>query len=74
MGRVRQKMIKNTAKELLQLYGDRFTNDFKNNRDTIKGLIDVEGSVIQNRIAGYLTRLKRQESTPSSPPPALSKS
>jgi small subunit ribosomal protein S17e len=56
-------MIKNTATELLRLYGDRFTSDFKHNRDAIKELIDVEGNVMRNRIAGYLTRLKRREET-----------
>ncbi len=60
MGRVRQKMIKNTAFKLLKENGDRFTIDFKHNRDAVKDLIDVEGTVMRNRIAGYLTRLKRR--------------
>ncbi len=56
-------MIKNTASELLRMYGDRFTVDFKHNRDVVKDLIDVEGTVMRNRIAGYLTRLKRHEAS-----------
>jgi small subunit ribosomal protein S17e len=63
LGRVRQKMIKNTAAKLLRLHSDLFTTDFKHNRDAIKDLIDVEGTVMRNRIAGYLTRLKRRESS-----------
>lgn len=54
-------MIKNMAAELLRLHGDKFTLDFKHNRDVLKELLDVEGSVMRNRIAGYLTRLKRRQ-------------
>jgi small subunit ribosomal protein S17e len=56
-------MIKNTASELLRLHGDRFTIDFKHNRDVLKELLDVEGTVMRNRIAGYLTRLKRRQAS-----------
>ncbi len=63
MGRVRQSMIKNTAAELLRLHSDRFTADFKHNRDELKELLDVEGTVMRNRIAGYLTRLKRRQAS-----------
>ncbi|MFQ5800647.1 MAG: 30S ribosomal protein S17e [Candidatus Hydrothermarchaeales archaeon] len=58
---MRQRMIKNTATELLRLYGDRFTTDFKHNRDVLKELLDLEGTVMRNRIAGFVTRLKRRE-------------
>lgn len=61
MGRVRQKIIKNTARELLKEHGDRFTTDFKRNRDVLKELLDLEGTVMRNRIAGFVTRLKRRE-------------
>jgi small subunit ribosomal protein S17e len=56
-------MIKNTANELLKEYGDQLTTDFKHNRDVLKDLIDVEGTVMRNRIAGYVTRLKRREAS-----------
>jgi small subunit ribosomal protein S17e len=61
LGRVRQRIIKNTASELLKLHGERFTTDFKHNRDVLKELLNVEGTVMRNRIAGFVTRLKRKE-------------
>lgn len=60
MGRVRQSLIKNTAFELVQEHGDKFTLDFKHNRDVVKEMVDIEGTVMRNRIAGYVTRLKRR--------------
>ncbi|RMF88894.1 MAG: 30S ribosomal protein S17e [Methanobacteriota archaeon] len=62
MGRVRQRIIKNTAAELVKTYGDRFTTDFKHNRDVLKELLNLEGTLMRNRIAGAVTRIKRQES------------
>ncbi len=67
MGRIRQRIIKNTAFELLRDYGDRFTKDFKHNREVVKELVGVEGSVMRNRIAGFVTRLKRREEASKEP-------
>jgi len=60
LGRIKQRIVKNTAEELLRRYGDRFTTDFKHNRDLLKELLNVEGSVMRNRIAGLVTRMKRR--------------
>jgi small subunit ribosomal protein S17e len=54
-------LIKNTAFDLVQEHGDKFTTDFKHNRDVVKEIVDIEGTVMRNRIAGYITRLKRRD-------------
>jgi small subunit ribosomal protein S17e len=56
-------LIKNTAFDLVQEHGDKFTTDFKHNRDVVKEIVDIEGTVMRNRIAGYITRLKRRDNS-----------
>jgi len=63
MGRIRQHMIKSTAFELLRRYGDLFTVDYDANKKVVDSLIEVEGKKTVNRIAGYLTRLKKHGKT-----------
>lgn len=61
MGRVRQVYVKRAARQLLELYPDRFTTDFSQNRRILDELLEVESKPLKNRIAGYLTSLMRQK-------------
>ena len=65
MGKVRTKMIKRTAKELLEKYPDAFTNDFEHNKKVVSQLVITGSKRVRNQIAGYIThlvniRLKRE--------------
>jgi small subunit ribosomal protein S17e len=60
LGRIRQKYIKRTALELVQRYGDSLTLDFKKNREFVQQVLDLQGKMLANRIAGYVTRLLKQ--------------
>lgn len=61
MGRVRQKYIKRTARELISRHKGMFSIDFDANREKLGAVLDVEGKFLRNRIAGYITRLMRQK-------------
>lgn len=63
MGRIRQHVIKSTAFELLKRYGNLFTADYEANKKIVDSLIEVEGKKTVNRIAGYLTRVKKHGKT-----------
>lgn len=60
MGRIKQSIIKDTAFELLKRYGKLFTDNYEENKKIVKMLIKVDGSATVNKIAGYVTRLKKQ--------------
>ncbi len=65
MGKVRTKMIKRTARELLEKYPDVFTNDFEHNKKVVSQLVITRSKHVRNQIAGYIThlvniRLKRE--------------
>jgi len=66
VGKVRPAFIKRTARELLELYRDRFKPDFEHNKRVVQELTNIKSKRTRNRIAGYITRLikiemKRQE-------------
>lgn len=62
MGNIRPTYIKRVALELTRLYPEQFTEDFEHNKKVVEELTDVPSTTMRNRIAGYVTRLrKRQE-------------
>jgi len=48
------------AVELLATYPDQFNNDYDHNKEMVGRLTDVQTDIMRNRIAGYLTCLKRK--------------
>jgi small subunit ribosomal protein S17e len=58
---VRTVSVKRAARQLLELYPDRFTTDFSQNRKILDELLEVESKPLKNKIAGYLTSLLRQK-------------
>lgn len=59
MGRVKTSHIKNLAKVLAEKYKDRFTDDFKHNKEVLKELGVGESQKIRNKLAGYIVRIVR---------------
>ena len=57
MGKVRPRLIKRTAEELLATYPDKFTNNFEHNKRMVALLLEGASKRVRNRIAGYITRL-----------------
>jgi small subunit ribosomal protein S17e len=57
LGKVRPEHVKKTARELIELYPDRFGSDFQTNKQILDTVAEVSSSKLRNRIAGYITRL-----------------
>lgn len=45
----------------MEKYGDKFTTDFGKNKEIMAELIELKSKTIRNIVAGYLTKLKKQE-------------
>ena len=57
MGKVRPRLIKRMAEELLATYPDKFTNDFEHNKRMVALLLEGASKRVRNRVAGYITHL-----------------
>jgi len=56
MGRIKSKLVKRTGANLLK-EKNKFSSDFKENKKLL-GTLETSKK-IKNKIAGYLTRIKR---------------
>ncbi len=59
MGKVRIGLVKRTARKLIEMYPDIFTEDFEHNKRVVSMLVEVNSKKLRNQIAGYVTRLVR---------------
>ncbi|MBS3112502.1 30S ribosomal protein S17e [Candidatus Woesearchaeota archaeon] len=59
MGRIKNKLIKRTAKELLQKYGVNFKKTFEENKQIIPKYAKINSKKLRNVIVGYITHLKK---------------
>ena len=57
MGNVRTEHVKRLAKELIRRFPNRFSNDFKNNKQAVSMLVQGATPKVRNRVAGYITRV-----------------
>ena len=60
MGNIRPSFIKIRALRLLDIYPDKFTNDFDENKILVAEFTDVDNKRMRNWIAGYITRYKQR--------------
>ena len=58
MGRIKSKLVKRTSLALLK-EDNRFTSEFEQNKELIKGL--TPSKKVRNQIAGYIARRKKSE-------------
>lgn len=63
MGNIRPTYIKRVAIELVERFPERFTEDFDHNKRTVSELADFQGKALRNRVAGYVTRYRKQQDT-----------
>ena len=62
MGRIKQTYLKRVAEELLELYPEIFVSiDFEENKKLVGHYTDITSKSIRNKIAGYITRVVKQE-------------
>jgi len=57
MGRIKSKLIKRTAKQLVNTSPDMFENSFEENKKALGS--NLESKKTRNKIAGYITRIKK---------------
>ena len=62
MGNIRTSFVKRTSKELIETYEGTFTTDFDENKKLVEKFTTVSTKHLRNKIAGYVTRLVRNES------------
>jgi ribosomal protein S17E len=61
MGRIKTKLTKRKAKELMAVHNDMFTSDFNSNKKVSEKYMEFPSKKIRNIVSGYVTRLKRKE-------------
>jgi len=61
MGRIKTKLIKRTAKQLISEYRGEFKKSFEDNKLLVSKFTDVPSKKMRNVIAGYVTRLVKQK-------------
>ncbi|MCY0867973.1 MAG: 30S ribosomal protein S17e [Desulfurococcus sp.] len=57
MGKVRIRLVKRIARELLEKHPELFTRDFQHNKAVVSRLVDTSSKKLRNMIAGYVTHL-----------------
>lgn len=61
MGRIKSKLIKRTAKQLVSTSPDMFESSFEDNKKVLGNIL--ESKKTRNKIAGYITRIKKNTKT-----------
>ncbi|MEM2909529.1 MAG: 30S ribosomal protein S17e [Halobacteria archaeon] len=60
MGKVRTRKVKRLAKEVLELYRERVSEDFEKNKQLVwEVFVSGISKKLANRVAGYLTTLTK---------------
>jgi small subunit ribosomal protein S17e len=57
LGKVRTEQVKRIARELVEMYEDKFTTDFEKNKQLVDALTNISSKKLRNRVAGYTARL-----------------
>jgi len=61
MGRIKTKLIKRNVKELIQIYPNKFSTDFNDNKKVVTETTELNSKKLRNVMAGYVTRLMRNK-------------
>ena len=61
MGKIRTELVKRSAAKIAKTYPKDFSTDFQDNKKRLQELTSIPTSKLRNRIAGYITRIKRLE-------------
>ena len=63
MGKIRTELVKRSAERIVETYPNGFSTDFQENKEKLTELTSIPSKKLRNRIAGYITRIKKLEST-----------
>ncbi len=53
---IKPTYIKAMGLDLIQAYGNRFSNNFDENKQIVGEVTTIESKRVRNRVAGYITR------------------
>jgi small subunit ribosomal protein S17e len=62
LGKVRTETVKRAARELIERFPDKFTNEYEANKTAVNETVKAPSKKLRNLIAGYITRLKVTDS------------
>ena len=65
LGNVRTEHVKRLAKELIRRFPNKFSDDFKSNKQAVSMLIQGATPKVRNQIAGYITHVLASTQTAS---------
>ncbi len=57
MGRIKTAQIKRVTRELMELHGSEFTDNFERNQEIVGKLISTPSKKLRNKIVGYVTKI-----------------
>ncbi len=57
MGRIKTQLIKGVAEELVEMYRERLTSSYIDNKEFLKTRISGDSKKLKNSIIGYVSRL-----------------
>ena len=60
MGTVKTSAVKNLAEDLIREYGDKFSEDFENNKSVLNEVRPIKSKKIRNSLAGYIASRMQQ--------------
>jgi small subunit ribosomal protein S17e len=58
LGKVRTETVKRAARELVERFPNKFTNEYEANKLAVNEVLKAPSKKLRNHIAGYVTRLK----------------
>ena len=61
MGRIKTKLVKGLTNDVFGKHSDEFTTNFEKNKVVLNDLQVGASKKLRNVIAGYATRLKKQQ-------------
>lgn len=56
---IKPDYVKKTGRILIERYPEAFNEDFQHNKKSVRALTNIESKGVRNRIAGYVTRERR---------------
>ncbi|RLJ06007.1 MAG: 30S ribosomal protein S17e [Candidatus Aenigmatarchaeota archaeon] len=56
MGSVKNTAIKTLGKQLISMYGEKFTDNFEKNKKVLEEIRRFKSKYIRNVLAGFITR------------------
>jgi len=66
LGKVRTEQVKRLAKELVRRFPDRFSADFKTNKESVNIVVSGITPKVRNKVAGYIVQILSQAEISSS--------